>query len=470
MADGMTTAGMAPFLRGNYAPVFDELDVAALTVRGELPRGLAGTLYRNGPNPHFPTNNGHWFTGDGMLHAFAIENGKAGYRNRWVRTPKWQLENAAGRALYTGFGGRAEGAPADSPMTGGVANTHIVRHGGRLLALEEQHLPTEIDPRSLDTLGVRDFGMLKGPFTAHPKIDPATGELLFFGYNAAGPFTPELSFGMLDAKGAVSRYEHFEAPYASMVHDFMMTERHVLFPVLPLTGSMERTMAGGAPYAWEPDRGAYVGVVRRDGTGADVRWFRGEAAYAFHVMNAWEEGDRIVAEVMAFDEPPLFPHADGSPGDPVRQRARLTRWTFDLASPTDRFASAAVDDLSGEFPRIDDRVAGSAHRHGWFACARPGKEALGLDGIAHIDGLGGARRTFWLPEGDGISEPVFAPRGEEEGDGWILAVAWRAATASSELMVFESRDIEAGPIATVEAPRRVPFGFHGAWVDQGEMA
>ena len=212
---------------------------------GELPRELNGTLYRNGPNPQFDAPGAHWFVGDGMLHAFHLENGRASYRNRWVRTAKWQAEHDAGRALFGGFGRKLPGAPASATTDSGVANTNIIFHGGRLLALEEAHLPTEIEPGTLLTRGTCNYdGGIAGPFTAHPKIDPITGEMVFFGYNAAGPFTPTLSFGSVNASGAVTRFDRFEAPYASMVHDFIVTENHLLFPVLPITGSLARAMAG----------------------------------------------------------------------------------------------------------------------------------------------------------------------------------------------------------------------------------
>ena len=467
MASDTLPAEGATFLQGNFAPVRREIEASSLTVRGQLPEGLDGTLYRNGPNPQFPSVDSHWFTGDGMLHAVTLEDGVASYRNRWVRTPRWLAESRADRSLYRGFGGKRADAPDWASDDEGSANTNIVWHGGRLLALEEAHAPTELDPLTLETRGYCDYGLPRGPFTAHPKTDPATGEMLFFGYNASGAFSPTLSFGVIDANGGATRYERFEAPYASMVHDFMVTDRHVLFPILPLTGSMERAMSGRPPYAWEPDKGAFVGVMRRDGSTADIRWFRGEACYAFHVMNAWEDGDRIIAEVMAFDEPPLFPHADGTPSDPAKQQARLTRWTFDLGAGTDHFRSDLIDDLVGEFPRIDDRRAGLAQRHGWFACKRPSQDigvAPLLDGVAHTDRLSGRREIYWLPQGDAVSEPVFAARGEAEGDGWLLVVAWRAAEARSELLILEATDLKAGPVAAVELPQRVPFGFHGNWI------
>jgi carotenoid cleavage dioxygenase-like enzyme len=452
----------------NRAPIPFEADAAFLKITGELPRELNGTLYRNGPNPQFDAPGAHWFVGDGMLHAFHLENGVARYRNRWIRTPKWQAEHDAGRALFGGFGRKLPDAPALKVADGGVANTNVIFHGGRLLALEEAHLPTEIEPGTLATRGLCNFaGHLAGPFTAHPKIDPVTGEMVFFGYNAAGPFTPTLSFGTIDAAGAVTRFDRLNAPYASMVHDFIVTENHLLFPVLPITGSMDRAMRGKPPYAWEPDKGAYVGVMKRNGSAKDVVWFRAESCYVFHVMNAWEDGERIIADVMQFEEAPLFPHPDGSPTAPKKSRARLCRWTFDLSRNTDRFTQVYLDDLTGEFPRIDDRRAGLANRHGWYACANPGLRMFGaLSGIAHVNGHGKRLGHYLLPAGDTISEPVFVPRSSDaaEADGWLLAVVWRASENRSDLAVFNAADIASGPVALVQLGHRVPDGFHGNWV------
>ncbi|MDB5615804.1 carotenoid oxygenase family protein [Tardiphaga sp.] len=455
--------------KNNLGPIPMECDAPFLAITGELPRELNGTLYRNGPNPQFDVPGAHWFVGDGMLHAFHLENGRASYRNRWVRTAKWQAEHDAGRAIFSGFGGRRlPGAPDTPVYDSGVANTNIVFHAGRLLALEEGHLPTEIARDTLKTLGHVNYDdRIKGPFTAHPKIDPVTGEMNFFGYNASGPFTPTISFGSVNAAGVVTKFERFDAPYASMVHDFIVTENHLLFPILPITGSMDRAMKGRPPYAWEPDKGSYVGVMKRGGSAADIRWFRGEACYVFHVMNAWEEGDRIIADVMQFEEAPLFTHPDGSPTSPEKSRARLCRWTFDLAGNTDAFTRSYLDDITGEFPRIDERRGGITSNHGWYACANPGLPMFGaLSGIVHVDGRGKKLGQYLLPTGDTISEPVFVERGADaaEGDGWLLAVVWRAKQNRSDLAVFNAADIASGPAALVHLAHRIPDGFHGNWV------
>jgi carotenoid cleavage dioxygenase len=428
-----------------------------------MPRGLAGALYRNGPNPQFaPPGDHHWFYGDGMIHGFFLDDGKARYRNRFVRTHKWKMENAAGRALFGTFGNPMTTDPSVIGQDGGVANTNIVWHGGRLMALEEGHMPIELDPLSLETRGYVEA--YRGNVTAHPKIDPVTGEMVWFAYSAgAVPLNPTVAYGVTSAAGEVLRRDNFEAPYTSMVHDFLVTENHVLFPILPLTGSLERAMRGGPAFAWEPDKGAFVGVMARDAGVETIRWFQTEACYVFHPMNAWEEGGKIFADVMEYPRAPLFPNADGSRGTDAS--ARLVRWTFDLAGRTDTVVRTPLGDMAGEFPRFDERRAGLAYRHGWFAAntERPGD--LYFDALAHIDVTSGKREVYAFQSGDAVGEPVFVPASADaaEGEGWLLAIAYRGAEDCSDLLVFDALDIAAGPVATAQAPRRTPFGFHGNW-------
>ncbi|HEV7157976.1 MAG TPA: carotenoid oxygenase family protein [Caulobacteraceae bacterium] len=451
-----------PFLAGNYAPVHDETDLE-LAVSGQMPKTLAGALYRNGPNPQFaPRDEHHWFAGDGMIHGFFIEDGAVRYRNRYVRTPKWRLENAAGRALFGTFGNPLTSDPSVLGQDGGVANTNIVWHGGKLMALEEGHMPTALDPVSLETRGYVEG--YRGCVTAHPKLDPETGEMVWFAYSSGeGLLNATMSYGVTNAAGEVVRRDDFQAPFSSMVHDFLVTRRHALFPVLPLTGSLERAMRGGPAYAWEPDKGAFVGVMARDADVSQIRWFETDPCYVFHPMNAWEEGTRIFADVMEYPVAPLFPNVDGGRGQDTA--ARLMRWTIDMAGASNAIKREPLDDLPGEFPRFDERHAGLAYRHGWFA-ARTGEGSIaGFDAIAHVDLKTGARSIYKPPAGDVPGEPIFVPRSPTagEGDGYLLSVVYRGAEDVSDLIVLEAADIAAGPIAQARVPRRVPFGFHGNW-------
>ncbi len=457
--DGLPTTD--PYLSGNFAPVRSE-DDHDLEVVGEIPRALAGAFYRNGPNPQFePRGHYHWFTGDGMIHGFFVADGKVSYRNRYVRTPKWRLEHAAGRALFSGFDPRGAD-PSAIGTDSGVANTNIVWHGGRLLALEEAHRPFELDPISLESRGYAEE--YNGRVTAHPKVDPDTGEMVWFGYGVGErPFSKTVSYGVTDREGRVVRRDNFEAPFSSMVHDFLVTRRHALFPILPLTGDLQRVMRGGPAYAWDPDKGAHVGVMARDAGVESMRWFTTEACYVFHPMNAWEEGERIFADVMEYPVAPLFPNVDGSM--PKRASARLVRWIFDLGANSNTIVREPLDDLPGEFPRFDERRSGLSYRHGWFAAKASRRPEDAFDAIAHVDLQTGKRTTYELPAGDAPGEPIFVPRSAEapEGDGFVIALVYRRAEDRSDFLVFDAAAIEAGPIGIAKLPRRVPFGFHGNW-------
>ena len=452
----------------NRGPIDFETELAALPLQGSLPAGLRGTLLRNGPNPLRPDPAAHWFVGDGMLHAFEIGDGQVRYRNRWVQTERL----ARTRQVLAGTLAADQLEQPDD----GAANTNIVAHAGRVFALEEAHLPVEVALPSLDTRGASDFdGTLPHlPFTAHPKTDPATGEMLFFGYGSPDRLSAGMSFGVLSPQGRVTKFEHFEAPYASMVHDFAITDRHVIFPVLPLTGSMERAKAGRPPYAWEPAYGARVGLMPRGGSVQDIVWWEGPACFVFHVMNAWEEdteaGRSLFMDVMQFERPPLFPLPDGQPAG--AEPAMLTRWRFDLDSPVKRFAVQQLAQLPGEFPRIDDRYTGLRHTHGWYAGGYIERDvndsAQAVSTLAHWTRGSEALDLYPLPPGDHCSEPVFVPRAADapEGDGWVLALIYRGATQRSELAIFDARQLAAGPVCVASLPHRVPDGFHGNWFDR----
>ena len=453
----------SPYLSGNFAPTRSEDDFE-LEVVGEIPAGLAGAFYRNGPNPQFqPRDAYHWFSGDGMIHGFFVEDGKVRYRNRYVRTPKWETEHAAGRSLFGTFGNPMTTDPSVMGKDSGVANTNIVWHAGRLLALEEGHMPFEMDPASLESRGyVEDY---RGKVTAHPKLDPETGEMVWFAYSSGeGPLNATCSYGVTGKDGRVLRRQQFEAPFAAMVHDFLVTRNHALFPILPLTGSLERAMQGGPPLAWDPDKGSHIGVMRRDADVATMRWFTTDPCYVFHPMNAWEEGDKIFADVMEYPVAPLFPTLDGAA--PKNAFARMTRWTFDLADSSNTVKREQIDDLAGEFPRFDERHAGLGYRHGWFAgISRSEQESVRFDTVSHLDLTTGKRTDHVYDAGDSPGEPVFIPRSEgaDEGDGWLVALVYRGAEDRSDFVVYDAQDVAAGPIATAKLPRRVPFGFHGNW-------
>ncbi|MDZ3833622.1 MAG: carotenoid oxygenase family protein [Sphingopyxis sp.] len=457
----------SPYLQGNFAPIRTEDDFE-LTASGDVPVELCGALYRVGPNPQFEPRdpNYHWFTGDGMMHGFYFENGKVQYRNRYVRTPRWKLEHEAGRSLFGSFGNPMTTDPIARGKDSGGANTHILYQAGKLLALSEAHMPMEVDPVTLETKGYVES--YRSRVTAHPKIDPVTGEMIWFAYDSGpGPFTNELSFGITAADGSVTRRDGIIAPFSSMIHDFMVTQDYAMIPVLPLTGSFDRAMGGQSAYAWEPDLGGHIAVMRRDGSG-DIRWFNVDSCYVFHVLNAWQEGGKLFADVLRYDQPPLFPRVDGKTGE--RHAGELMRWTFDLDAPSNAVKEETLDDLFGEFPRIDHRFETRKNVHGWYLGDPAGYGAGGQTAVVHKNLQTGKREKFELGADSPASEPVFVPRSQEagEGDGYLMTVVYRTPENRSDLLIFEATDLEKGPIATVHVPRRIPYGFHGSWV-AGDM-
>jgi carotenoid cleavage dioxygenase len=456
-----------PFLSNGFEPIRMECDYADLVIEGEVPAALDGTFYRIGPNPQFaPRGNYSPFAGDGMVHAFHVHDGRVAYRNRWVRTSQWRLERAAGRALFGAPGNPADSDPSVAGIANdGVANTHLVWHGGKLLALEEGHAPIEIDPASLETIGPWRFNdRLPRNMTAHPKVDPASGEMLFFANLPRGRLNGELAFYCANAAGDLMRSELFKGPFPSFVHDFAMTSDFAIFPVCPVTLSVERARAGGPLIAWEPEKGTHVGIMPRTGGAADIKWFAGAPCMAWHSMNAFNEGNRIVVDVCQQDVA-VFPFANGAPTDYRRAKQYLTRWTFDWEGPRE-FEMERLSDVVCEYPRFDERRAGLSYRHGYVACeGGAGTDDLFHRAVGHFDHHARMMRVYSAGLRSAVAEPVFVPRSSaaSEGEGYLLTNIFDEERNASHLAIFDAERIEAGPIARAHLDHRVPVGFHALW-------
>jgi carotenoid cleavage dioxygenase len=302
--------------------------------------------------------------------------------------------------------------------------------------------------------------------TAHPKMDEETGEMFFFGYNAKGAISEHMTFSVVDAGGTVTRSEAFVAPYASMVHDFMVTKEHILFPIMPLTGSIERAFAGGPVYAWEPEKGVHIGVMPRAGSVKDLRWFRGAPSYVFHPMNSYTDGNKIICDVCEYPEAPLFPLVDGSRGDPKKALAKMVRWTFDLDSETDVFKEEQLHDIVCEFPRFDERLTGMSYRYGYFAGdTQPPEKVGGFNVIGAVDHKTNSLDLYDVGEGCATGEPIFVPTSKDaaEGEGFLLAHVYDANRGVSHLAIIDAQNVAAGPLAKAYLDHRIPYGFHGNW-------
>jgi carotenoid cleavage dioxygenase-like enzyme len=451
------------FLQGNFAPWRMEGVADDLEVVGTIPPELDGTYFRNGPNPAFePPGRYHWFDGDGMIHAITLRDGRAHYRNRWVMSRGLAEERAAGRALYRGL---LEMDMSETPGFKNTGNTNIVWHAGRLLALMEAALPTCMDPKTLATLGETDFdGRLFGPMTAHPKLDPETGEMLFFGYS---PFPPHLQYHVADREGRLVRSEPIDVAWPSMMHDFAITKDHVVFILCPLVFSFENLRERGGAFTWEPERGTRLGVMPRTGGNGDVRWYDTDPCYVFHPMNAYDDGDGIVLDVARYGRLDFMSvRAVEDPGYRDENAARMHRWRIDLRGGGVR--STPLDDVIAEFPRVDDRRVGRRHRYGYVAAREPdtngGAEPV-WTAIRKYDVDGGKTVTRRFGAGNGVGEPIFVPRtdGAAEDDGWVLALVYDQARNASDFWILDARDVAGEPVARVVLPHRVPYGFHGNW-------
>lgn len=456
------------FLTGPTAPSGVECDAPDLVIEGELPADLRGVYFRNGPDPLYPPREGdeyHWFHGDGMIQRFEFSDGRVSWKNRWVRTEKYALERAAGRSLFGVLGNPMKSDPSVAGEHYNTANTHVVWHGNRLMALMEGTIAVELEPKTLATIGNFNYdGKINGPITAHPKFDHASGEMVFFGNQAKGPFSQFLRMNVADRDGNLIKDEMIEAPFPSFAHDFFVTEKYVVFPVYPLVFSLERAIAGGIPMAWEPERGAHFGVMPRTGGAADVTWHSMDPRWSFHMVNAWDEGDTIKVDVCASNATRFAPKLDGtmaSAGDGLSPVLR--RWTLDVGGTTNTVGEEQLDDMNCEFPRTDDRFMTRAHRHAWLVGGADAQ--LMFNRLVHFDRVAGTR-TLWGDDRYLLGEPVFAPRSASapEGDGYVLVLAYDQSTALSQLLVFVATDIERGPVARALLPLRIPAGFHGTWV------
>ena len=453
---------LSPYLQGNFAPVTDELDVADLTVTGTIPDALNGVFLRNGPNQAFaPIGRYHVFDGDGMVHGIYLDGGTARYKNRWIDSIGLQAERRAGRAL---FGGLSEFTFPDQAVVDeagimkNTANTNIIRHGGKILALMEGARPTELT-RELDTVGEWDYdAKLVGSMTAHPKWDPVTGELLFFGYS---PFPPYLRYHVADASGQLVRSVDIDLPRSVMMHDFVATERHVIFFDLPAVFDLDAMMTGGTGISWQPQHGARIGVMPRDGGNDDVVWFELDPFFVFHFLNGWDDGDTVVVDGC---RAPHMPVAFGT--DVLTEPAQplLHRWSMNLADGT--VTETQLDDRPGDFPRLNIHRSGMANRYGYIAHGPWETDIIQFNSVIKYDLQSGTSTVHDYGTNTEAGEPVFAPDpdGQAEDDGWLVNFVYDRDAESSELRIVDARDLEGDPVARIHLPRRVPFGFHGNWM------
>lgn len=465
-----------------------EGDIADLEIEGEVPPDMDGAFYRVHPDPQFaPRKPGdQFFNGDGMVTMFRIGDGKVGFRQRWAKTDKWKLENAAGRALFGSYRNPLTDDPAVAGRHRGTANTNVLVFNGKLLAMKEDSPCLLMDKQSLETQGYTDFDgeLALSTFAAHPKIDPDTGNLCGFSYAAKGPLSRDATYFEISPEGHVVRRAEFEVPYYTMLHDFAIAGDYAVFPVSPYSSDMGVLEQDRPHFYYDRSLPSYVGVLRRDGDGGDMRWFRQEPSVcSCHVMNAFQVGSRIHLDtpVSKIGSLPFFPDKHGAPFDPELAMTELSRFTVDLMSNSDTVENIErLGDAPGEFPRIDDRMAGKPYRHGWMVTydldkpynGPPGPFAGVLNALTHFDLATGEEQSWWCGPDGSLQEPCFIPRSADapEGDGWMVALVDNHVTNYSDLCIFDALAVAKGPVARAKLPIRLRQGLHGNWADAGKLA
>jgi carotenoid cleavage dioxygenase len=473
---------------GILKPLRFEGDILDLEVDGEVPAELNGTFHRVHPDQQFSPlyDDDQFFNGDGMISLFRFRNGKVDFKQRYARTDRFNLERSAGRALFGAYRNPLTDDPAVKGRIRGTANTNAIVHAGKLFALKEDSPALLMDPLTLATEGYTDF---KGKctsqtFTAHPKIDPLTGNMVAFSYASSGLLTRDATYMEISPTGELLREVWFEVPYYCMMHDFGVTEDYACFHIVPIISSWERLEANQPHFGFDTTLPVYLAVLPRKGDGKDIRWFKSPNLFCSHVMNAFNEGTRIY-----FDTPvaqnnmfPFFPDVHGAVFNVPQSASYLTRWTVDMNSTGDEFESSVrMTDMVGEFPRIDDRYATQPHTYGWLLVTDrslpfngPGGRASGLllNKIGYIDFSTGRQSAWFCGPDSVIQEPCFVPRspGAPEGDGYLIALVDDIMANYSDLVILDAQAIEAGPLARIKLPFRLRQGLHGNWADERKLS
>ena len=437
-----------PYLSGNFGPVEEETTAFDLKVKGEIPEALNGRLLRIGPNPLSPDPaTHHWFLGSGLVHGVRLEGGNAlWYRSRLVRDD----------TVVQVRGGDPVPGPGSADEDNGAVNTNVIGLAGKTFAIVEAGgRPVELTDE-LETVQRSNFdGTLPGGFTAHPKVDPDTGEVHAAVYS---PFDEYVHHVVVGSDGRVERNVDIHLPHKPMIHDCAITENYFIVLDLPTVFDGGLLVEGWhMPFRWHPELPARVGLLPRDGQADDIVWCEVEPCYVFHPMNAYEDADgRVVLDVAR--HPKMF---DTDFRGPNEGPTRLERWLLDPKGGPAKID--VIDDRSQEFPRHDERLVGKPYRYGYAVGLGEGFEAIAL--YKH-DLAKGTKETHEEGPHRAFFEAVFVPAHDDaaEDEGWLLAYVHDAERNQADVVVIDAQDFAAPPIATIELPARVPFGFHGNWV------
>jgi len=512
-----------PALAGNFAPVADEVTIADLAVRGELPAHLDGLFVRNGPNPPYEPRTGvyHWFDGSGMVHFLRLrpERGSADYGCRYVRSRGFLEQEARDEALYLSIteepkveeivrglvskakNWRQPDAPYWVIQQINSANNGLTFHAGRLLATYEAGSAYELRlEESLACAGLCDFNgtwstkdFWTENFTAHPKVCPFTGEMVYIGYNLVPTDgQPRVTVGVVDAGGAVAHRAAVACARPSMQHDVAITRTRTILLDCPLVFNMDKSLAGGRPFDFlhrgKVDK-ARFGVMDRHGSADSVQWVETDCCYNYHVMNAWDNPaneDQVVLitcrteMTAALGMADIFLESDQSGAeDPsvlkeCHEEATLHRFVIDLKEGA-VVESTPLADFASEFPCVNRNFTGAPTRYGYSAGIRGGQAAGAItlfDAVVKHDLHTGLHERRPLGEGRLCGDITFVPdptRPEVEDAGHLLVMSHKEGEDEAELLVIDAQDIMGEPTAVVEIPVRVPYGFHCEYVPRAGL-
>src|SRR5438270_1552862 len=465
-----TTAGWRLGFESLEAENDEEVELAVV---GTLPSDLDGTLFRIGPARHdvYGERYRHWFDGDGMVHALRLSGGKAEYRNRFVATDKKGEEDAAQRRLYPGFGTPPGGSPLGRMRRArgkSAANTNVVFHAGKLLALWEAGRPWRVDPVTLETIGEDDMGGALGPhqaISAHPKLDRATGEMWNFGVDY-GPRN-SISLYRTTADGVTDRVTKIPLDFGPMVHDFALTATKAVFVLHPIAlpripiGLMTGRKSFGESLRWKPSRGTVVLSVDR--VTGERRSYKTGPLLTFHTANAWDEDGDVVVDLCATEDASVmkfFVEAmagrDFVPTSPYLERLTLR--------DNGRLDRRRLSETPLEFPRVAGRSLCRPHTRAYGATLHVDAQFLGAP--AALDPATGSSSVAVMKAHQIAGEPVPVTKAGATSDDevWLLTLVLDAEAGRSEVWALDGADVAAPPVAVVPLPHIVPFGFHGNWV------
>ncbi len=473
---------------GILKPLRFEGDILDLEVEGDVPAQLSGTYHRVHPDQQFAPrfDNEQFFNGDGMISLFRFRNGRVDFKQRYAQTDKFKLERAAGRALFGAYRNPLTDEPAVKGKIRGTANTNVIVHAGKLLALKEDSPALVMDPLTLETQGYTNWGgkCTSQTFTAHPKIDPLTGNMIAFSYASKGLLTKDCTYMEISPTGELLREVWFEAPYYCMMHDWGVTEDYACFHIVPSTSNWDRLHANLPHFGFDTTLPVYLMVLPRKGDAKDIKIFKRPNMFCSHVMNAFNDGTKIYFDTPAAKNNmfPFFPDIHGAPFDRDTAKSYMTRWTVDYNSKGDEFEKTEqLSTLFSEFPRIDDRYATQPHGFGWIPVTDmsmpfngPGQRASGLrlNRIACMNFRNGTESTWFCGPDSLIQEPCFVPRSPDapEGDGYVIAVVDDIVHNYSDLVMLDAQNVEAGPICRIKLPFRLRQGLHGNWADERALS